>query len=410
MKVLILDHFFSQEIDCLIAAGKGHEVAVMPYDLPRNLAKQVFAEDVFDGLQAYHKPEYEADRKKFKEVAISLFEKIYSEFPFEVFITPSDTFFYIRDFIEYGQSRGIPTVAVLKEVSTTPYVMEVVTQELKEYFPAISDLLLVGGELLKTFWTKTGYDPNKIFITGQPRFDLYCQPQRWKSWEQLGLTGLDSGPTVVFLSYVFYANAPVSTEIYDTVNYWQQLREQTELVLACLVRQGFNVLVKPHPQQPRGDYERWLAILAGEYWQRRVRLIDNDFDVRQLIVNADVVVGFQTTVLFEAMAARKPVIYTFWTENVHTYERGLTPYHLQEGLLSVARSPAELMNLVESSVGQKIPDDVYEKRVAFFENHLGPFTGRASEKVWRQIEGHFSKSSAVTLHAEGASIVSSLLG
>jgi hypothetical protein len=98
------------------------------------------------------------------------------------------------------------------------------------------------------------------------------------------------------------------------------LRDATETALVELAREGrCEVVVKCHPQQDRSEVAQTLAGLAGNVWNRGVSLASQDADTRDLIIAADVVVGFQTTALYEAVAARRRVIYAAWGDAFERY-------------------------------------------------------------------------------------------
>ena len=73
-----------------------------------------------------------------------------------------------------------------------------------------------------------------------------------------------------------------------------------------LARRGWRVLVKPHPQQPWQAARRRIRRQVGDLLGRSVFLVDPLADARELIAGSDVIVGFQSTALIEAMLARKP--------------------------------------------------------------------------------------------------------
>jgi hypothetical protein len=140
-----------------------------------------------------------------------------------------------------------------------------------------------------------------------------------------------------------------------------------------------EVLVKAHPQ-PAEDQTAHLRELARE---SGVRILDARGDVRHYILNADVVVGFQSTALLEALAAGRPTIYTWWSDQVQDAS-GLIPFHEQREALAVARSPTELQEAVRASLRSAAPKDSESAR-ALFELYLGPVDGHAAERCLREL-------------------------
>ena len=107
-------------------------------------------------------------------------------------------------------------------------------------------------------------------------------------------------------------------------------------------------------------------------------------DVRHYILNADVVVGFQTTALLEALACGRPTIYTWWTDAVKEHEGDLIPFHREVDALAVATSPAELERLLEGHLRNRASPSSGAK--ALVTRYLGPIDGRAAERCWSRLE------------------------
>ena len=66
-----------------------------------------------------------------------------------------------------------------------------------------------------------------------------------------------------------------------------------------------------------------------------------------LIVNSDLIIGFQTTALIEAQLTDKPIIYTGWTETEKKLRDELIPLHNFKGVETVY-SAEELYTCIQS--------------------------------------------------------------
>ncbi len=386
MRLLVFDHFFGQDIDALLTVAVGrHDLRVVPYTLLYEMARYSFSDAAFANLEEPLRPEFADARHQQAADARDLLQRIYLSFPFDAIIVPSDTFFYLRPWVDAAHEIGRPFIVVQKETSIAPFTMVEYARHVRDSFPFISDLMLVCSERHKQFWINAGSDPEKIIVTGQPRFDLYCQPEQWKDLSALGVTMAIRRPTLLFFSYDRGAYSPEEIGLAPT---WNQLHAETERVLIDAALGGrYNLLIKPHPQQDIvGDAAR-LQRFAGAEWGRSVQLLDGTIDTRHLIINADLVVGFQTTALYEAMAAGKPTIYTFWTEPTARYVAELLPFHEMDDALSIARSPDELRQLVMNGCGPSTYEQKKRRREVW-EEQLGPFDGHATERCLHLIE-HF---------------------
>jgi len=388
-KLLIFNHFFEQDISAIFQLTNQYNIRteILHYPILAKLANRYFPKSVFSSLSAYLEPQYENQRGRYREACEKLFRRLYFNFRFDAIISPSDSFFYIRDFIEIAQSLDIPFIVLQKETTIDPYTMEKYSQEIKKYLPFISDLMLVCSENHRNFWIKTGADGEKIKVIGQPRFDIYHCLHNIKSLRELGLKVNNTNVNILFFSYhpKFYF-----PDAQDENGSWSDLLQETQRVLVKMAaKNNINVLIKPHPQQigieGYKQYLKNLRSLCGNLWQKQVFLVPPELDTRQLILNVDKIVGFQTTALFEAMITQKKVIYTFWTESALKHSQYLIPFHQYEKEIHVARSPQELELYILSDNNNYLSDSQVLGRTKAFQYYLGASDGLSSQRAIKEI-------------------------
>jgi hypothetical protein len=372
VRFLVLEHHFAQDIAALRrVAGEEIELDVMSYELLRSEALRVLPQEVTDSLQAFAKPELEDARRRFTAIMQEILEDRFTVSPFDAIVMPSDTFFYVRATPSVAHALGVPFLVAQKETTISEHTMREHTQELRRYCPPLADRMTVCSERHKRFWLQSGGAPERILVTGQPRFDFYRRPSEWPAEIPIG----DGGPSVLFLSYSIDAYYPG-----ESGGSWRELHRDTERGLHELAQQGWRVLIKPHPQQPVELLNEWRRS-AGELWDKQVFLVDPLVDVRPLIVAADVVVGFQTTALLEAMLVGRPVLYTGWDEAAMAFGDELVPFHEWEDEITVVRRAEELPDAVIAARGWECPPSVLESRREIAERYLGPLDGQAAERT-----------------------------
>src|SRR5262249_36623418 len=150
------------------------------------------------------------------------------------FVVPSDIFFYVRSSPDACHRLGVPFFVAQKETTIAEYTMVEFAEEVRRYAPPLHDHMTACSERHKDYSVRTGADPATITVTGHPRFDFYAKlPER------------PPGRTILFLSY--HLGAYHRDEGIRPV--WQTLHDSTEAALHELAREGWRVLVKPHPQQ-----------------------------------------------------------------------------------------------------------------------------------------------------------------
>ena len=340
MRLLILDHFFAHDIEALAdAAGPGTSIRVMSSDELRAEALRIFPEEVAGGLEAFTRDEFAEHRRRFAVRLGELLAEEMSRGEFDAFVVPSDSFFYVRAAPEACRALGVSFFCVQKETTISPNTMVAHAEATRLHAPFIADHMVVCSERHKDFWVRAGTRPELIDVTGQPRFDLYRQPERWPA-------RVDERPTVLFFSYMLDAYHPDEGSDEPV---WDTLHRQTEAGLWELARRGWRILIKPHPQQPFGDLRNRLKRELGPLMGASVELIEGGVDARRLILASDVVVGFQSTALIESMAAGKPIVYTGWDPLAAQLEERLIPFHEWQGAIDVVTRPEELADTVAAA-------------------------------------------------------------
>jgi hypothetical protein len=358
MRLLVLNHYFDQDIEALRAAG-GDAIhwRVWPYHQPRWEALRIFPERVAGSLGAYGADDMADRRHEFAAVFERLLHEQFIRFPFDAFVVPSDIFFYVRPAPDACHRLGVPFFVAQKETTIADYTMIEFARQVALYTPPLHDHMTVCSERHKEYAVRTGADPDTITVTGQPRFDFYA-----------GLRRRPAGRTILFLSYHVGAYHPDE----GVRPVWQTLHRETEAALEELSREGWRVLVKPHPQQPSPSLRPGLELLP------------ESADTRELIADADIVVGFQTTALFEAMLAHKPVLYTAWDPEAVRLGSELIPFADWHDAITVVRSAADLAPALRAATPPDEAATTARRRVVA--DFLGPVDGNASQRTLEVIE------------------------
>lgn len=379
MNVLVMNHSFEHDIAALEAASPEWDWRVVNLALFAREATRVMGEEVTEHLGAYARPHLAERRAAYRQRLAGLLEDLYLERPFDAFVAPSDSYFYLRDAPEACDALGVPFLVVQKETTIAPWNMEVGTAALREHAPLVARHMTVCSERHREYWERSGAPRERMTVTGQPRFDFYADMPR-KPLEY----GSD-GPVILFFSYLpdFYHPGMVGSE---GKAIWQDLLDRTEEELWGLAAEGYRVLVKPHPLQPHRVEERRIRERVGALYGTKVFVLEGALDVRRLIAGSDIAVGFQSTVMIEAMVAGLPTLYTCWDPECRRIEGTLTPYHEWDGLIDVVRDADAFADTVRSAQPALPGSERWAARRRLGEFHLGPLDGHASERAVRVLD------------------------
>jgi hypothetical protein len=356
LRILALDHFFSHDLDALEAAlAPGETMHRIPYQRLRRRARRMFPADAFSGVVAAFRPDlgpvWIAYRRWIRRVATWLL----SAYQPTVFVVPSDAIFYVRPLIEIFAQDGLFTAVVQKETTISPMVMERHSRDVAEHVPFMSSVMTVCSERHRDFWIMAGAEPHRVIVTGQPRFDIYAHPKEPPLDQKL-----------LYLSYDDVAYLPSDRgEVFSAD--WRDLRRETEEALAG-ASQSWTIIEKRHPQQSVS--QNWLG--------PEVTRASQSADTRRLILEATAVVGFQTTALFEAIVANRPVLYPAWGSTFDQCREMLIPFDRHPEATSWLRDGLALRNALAD------PDRLTRPGAAaraFAEDHLGRVDGGASART-----------------------------
>lgn len=378
LPVVIIDHNFIQDIDALgaKAGGAGINLIRIPYEPIYFLACRYFSAEIREG--SYLVPEMLQPREAYRKLLGRFFSLWRPEQRIRAFLAPSDTFFWIREIIALLKERDVPCIVVDKEGTISPYFMEEFSKDVTQCFPSISDAIIVWSERQREFWKRTGVTDEKIFVAGQPRSDFFFNPSAWLPRERL-LSKFER--MVLFFSFETDAYAPVPGD-----HIWKGLRRDIHDSLVDCARRypEFLFVVKTHPQQlDNAQVQAEFAAVGLE----NIRVLSGPELSRHLIVHADLVIGFQTTALIEAMLAGKRVVYTEWSGAVLDNRHNLIPFHDAEGI-DIAHSRAEFQTLLHTILDNEAFSVAAEAAAArkplvdvFIPNADGEVSGRVMARV-----------------------------
>lgn len=376
--VLIMDHNFVQDIDALRYAATHKKINLISISFAHLylLAELYFPIEIREG--SYQREEMESCKLDYRILLEKMLKYWNPARRIHCFLTPSDSFFWIRELIILLKEKGVPCIVVDKEGTISPHDMEHFSKNVADFFPLISDFIIVWSQRQKEFWLRTGVPADKILIEGQPRSDFFLHPERWLSKETL--VGKCKR---LFLFFTF------ETDAYSPIPgdpLWRELRSDVHMEIESFARQypDHVFVVKTHPQQrDRFQVEQEFARTG----LKNIVVLHGAEIARHLIVQSDVIIGFQTTALIEGMLAGKKVIYTEWSSDVRDNLHNLIPFHEATGI-DRARSREEFESLLSHIFQNEdfgVNDDTMAIRKPFIDIFIPNADGKVSERIMNRI-------------------------
>lgn len=378
---VIVNHCYDLDVDALCAAETPHTLWVLdPFSLFTDVF-DYFPPEQRDLTAVYGAGDMRASIARYKsEVVTHLARRLREGTKLDALITPSDTFYYLRPLIEELHASGVPTIVQDKEGTIAPSaIMDDHSAVLTERYPPMADQYYFWSESHREFWRRVGVSEERMQVLGQPRSDFFFHRDRWPSKTSLGFS--EQKQLVVVFTYD--ADSYARSTDPNPERPWKPLRDQMHEAARALARErsDVEVVIKAHPQQAE------LAEVTAEIEATplpNLKLVTGAGSASHLIVRADVILGFQSTVMIEAMLTTKPVIYVGWGEKHDKYADGLIPIHRSGGCL-LPQSRDELDRVLRRALDGTLQPSADELRArkAFTDRYFFDADGHASERVLR---------------------------
>jgi hypothetical protein len=391
LRLVILNHFYDQDVDAFLRADLDCEIWLLDPWMTWGV-RDFFRPELDDIHRNYYDPDMQASvrsaRRHFVAAAVS---HVLTKAKPDAVLATSDVFFWFRPFIEEFQSRGVAVVVQDKEgvLAPGPLMEEHLALVMRNY-PPISDRYYFWGDEQRDAWVKAGLDTSRIRVLGQPRSDFFFQPKRFGSKADMGL------PAGKKLLTCFTFDADAYLAYGDGgCNFgkpWKSMREELHEALKQIAtaRPDVHVAVKCHPQSQELDAIR--AELSGA---DNLSIHYGAGTAAQLIVHSDVILGFQTTALIEAMLTDKPIVYCGWAARHAEFAAWLLPIG-GSGACYLPRSPEELhVLLVRLLDYSHVPKSMLGVRREFVSRYIAGADGNTANRILNDIESTFARRAAI---------------
>lgn len=378
-RFVLFNHCWDLDIESYLAADSPHELWVLdPFAMFTDVF-HFFPPGQRDLQCVYGEGAMAASIERFKDAYIRDFaRRLVREVKLDALLTPSDTFYYLRPLMEELRALGVPTIVQDKEGTIAPSdMMKEHARMLAERYPPMADHYIMWNDTVRDYWVGIGVAPEKLEVVGQPRSDFFFHEERWPAKSALGLT---EGKKLV-VAFTYDADVYLRTTEALPDRPWAQLRDDLHESVRQLARErpDVEVVVKAHPQAAD------LGELTAEFERHalpNVKFMAGASSASHLVVRADVVVGFQSTVMIEAMLLGRPVIYAGWGPYHDKVEAGLVPIHRSGGCL-LPQSRAELDRQLRDALDGKLAPspEMMRKRRAFTDRYFYEADGNACARI-----------------------------
>lgn len=228
--------------------------------------------------------------------------------------------------------------------------------------------IAVLGPFAKRAYLAMGVPDDKIFITGQPRFDNLVN-NSFNIQELKKKIGLDSDKKIVLL-----ATQPLLGYLWSRQD-WEYFN-QTIIETVSEIKQA-QLIIKLHPEEDKRIFQEFLN--QKKY---NIRLFQKESSLYELLACCDTLVTFNSTVALEAMILGKSVVIVNLTN-----KPDLFPYYVQSQSAILAKNSQQVKEKIEASLFDlKIKKDMQENQKQFLYDQIYFLDGQASKRVFQIIK------------------------
>jgi hypothetical protein len=345
-------------------------------------------------LQTFYHERFQAYRDAYQRYCMDVAKILGDIYKFDVILLPKLADDWIIDVIHGFRKSGYPVVVNDREHGVTSKRMEI----WPKHFEAVIDDLLVerlcmSNEIQMEFFKRCKFPPDRMILTGKPDSDYWkhsgppMQPQK--------IHHLLREDRTIMVFYAFgklnYLNHYYAGEKRD----WTTLGEDYHEILLELLRRHkdrLQIVYKIGGKPARDSYplfDKFAAearLIAGE---EALVVLDGSYSTLDLLRVSNLVVGFQTFALIEAMFTKQPIFYGAWGGLFSDIKETLLPLHRSQGLTFLDSKDALLTacdQFIQAPSQWILGRDAENARKETTQKWLYKPDGRSSERLMDVIE------------------------
>jgi hypothetical protein len=292
---------------------------------------------------------------------------------------------YTLEMVGAFHQAGWQTIVYDREGTVTNWRLNEISKVVRDLAQPCDYILtynVAHKQFFESVFNKTRLKTPEIVVMGNPNSDEWFRP--------LDLPDTQHTESKKILFFAFsdrtYIYDPAILQKYESI--WGDLLKEVHNCLHQYLIQNRQDQIL-YKRGPKGDRDNWSG--SDELLKLpNAKLLPNDANANNLILQSDVVITFQTTALIDAMHTNKQLIYCGWGRNYSDlYEKYLIPFedYAEEGALLHANSPEKLLEYLSLS-----PNDVKinrEARKEIRESFTSNPDGQVASRVVNWITNEF---------------------
>jgi len=274
----------------------------------------------------------------------------------DIVLTAKSRWMWMRSVLEAVRQEGIPSILIQHGIYYDSFLWD----------PVNVTKICVDDDF-RNILVKRGEDPEKIIVTGAPRYDRFFKKMKENINDIKRRLGLNPNKKYMCLLTSFLPE-------------WSTA-EKHDVLLSTLIDSAkevnYDLIIKLHPRENKMEVQDLISRIdrMKEYGNRIVIFSFEEAHLSDVVLASDIIIGVRTSALINALLAKKPTILINFDPSVSDFFP-----EIQGKIFGVARSPTELFEIIKDAVANpsKAKDSV--KRAEKYARKYVPYKN-ATDRV-----------------------------
>lgn len=330
-------------------------------------------------------PGFERSRELLKNALAEVLKTIKQLYDPDLFLSASLADMRWRETIDVARQNEYLWVVTEREGVVVPAVRQQYPSKVRDAFYKEVDLMTTSNPIHYNYWQEINQSEDSLALTGDLKSDIWKNRSRCRGRSEIH-PSLHEEQTLL-LYFAFGPKSYINRSLFpDMDDDWSVLRQAHFEVLHQIATEypdSVQIVIKS------GHTDDFTSADIPDC--ENVLELDNQYSALELIINSDIIVGFQTTAMIESMFTESPIIYPAWGDLHDSVVDELIPLHETRGI-SHASSQTEFEELLRShleSPSSTLGDETMAAREEFrseYYYHVGSVADRTYAALEELVE------------------------
>ena len=268
-----------------------------------------------------------------------------------------------------SKNLGVPYIILYREgtIASSQRLKGTMPHLFKSFGFSASHIFVHNESARHLMTTRKFIKPHEISVSGCLRMDDFVS--RLGSTQQK----INKRPKVVFFPFILRDTFTGDGFDLTLLNYFRDVN--LALTTMAFSNPGLDLIYKPKPKHLQRFLKQIEQVSSNNEAKELLDgniLIDANLDPQQLILDADVVVGINSTTILEAAIAGKPVVVPYFDDLKNSHADQAVRFKDAFHTLDVASNACELARLVEqrAKIQTEIPNAIMKQRKHYFAKYV----------------------------------------